>query len=182
MNSGVWVCWFSAEDRAGAGCRWRPAFDGSRPVSRVATGEHGAFRVTRTMATSVPDVCAASDGVETWHRVLQRPTYLPPGTTAHKQGRVAGENAPGGTVEVAGTPDTQTVKVFDLVIACTGLRDSEARQAGCDPLTVESRHPDHNVYYPCTRKLAIRVTGNGRVAVCRGRKWLDTGTRKWRNV
>ena len=51
----------------------------------VATGIHGAIRVDRRMRTNVPDVLAAGDCVETWHRVLEKPTYLPLGTTAHKQ-------------------------------------------------------------------------------------------------
>lgn len=126
----------------------------------VALGEHGAIRVTRTMATNVPDVYAAGDCVETWHRLLQHPTYLPLGTTAHKQGRVAGENAVGGKTEFAGTLGTQVVKVFDHVIARTGLRDSEARQADFDPFTVESRLWDHKGYYPGARELAICVTGD----------------------
>lgn len=126
----------------------------------VALGERGAIRVTRTMATNVPDVYAAGDCVETYHRLLRQPTYLPLGTTAHKQGRVAGENAAGGTVDFAGTLGTQAVKVFDLVIARTGLRESEARQAGFDPLTVESRFPDHKVYYPGAKELTFRLTGD----------------------
>ena len=56
-------------------------------------GAHAAIRVDRRMATSVPDVWAAGDCVETWHRLLKTPTYLPLGTTAHKQGRVAGETS-----------------------------------------------------------------------------------------
>jgi NADPH-dependent 2,4-dienoyl-CoA reductase/sulfur reductase-like enzyme len=56
-----------------------------------------AIRVDRQMRTNIADVLAAGDCVETWHRVLQKPTYLPLGTTAHKQGRIAGETAIGGT-------------------------------------------------------------------------------------
>jgi NADPH-dependent 2,4-dienoyl-CoA reductase/sulfur reductase-like enzyme len=126
----------------------------------VAIGEHGAICVTRTMKTNVPDVYAAGDCVETWHRLLKRPTYLPLGTTAHKQGRVAGENATGGKVEFAGSLGTQAVKVFDLVIARTGLRESEAHKAGFAPLTVESRLWDHKVYYPGVREIVIRITGD----------------------
>ena len=48
------------------------------------------------MRTNLPDVFAAGDCVVTYHRLLGD-TYLPLGTTAHKQGRVAGENALGGT-------------------------------------------------------------------------------------
>lgn len=126
----------------------------------LASGEYGAIRVTRTMETNVQNIYAAGDCVETWHRLLHHPTYLPLGTTAHRQGRVAGENAVGGKVEFAGTLGTQVVKVFDLVIARTGLRDSEASQVGFDPLTVESKLWDHNVYYPGAHELIIRVTGD----------------------
>jgi NADPH-dependent 2,4-dienoyl-CoA reductase/sulfur reductase-like enzyme len=56
------------------------------------TGGRGALRVDRRMRTNLPDVLAAGDCVETWHRLLEAPTYLPLGTTAHQQGRVAGEH------------------------------------------------------------------------------------------
>ena len=45
---------------------------------------------------------------------------LPLGTTAHKQGRIAGGNAAGGESTFAGSLGTQVVKVFDLAIARTG--------------------------------------------------------------
>jgi NADPH-dependent 2,4-dienoyl-CoA reductase/sulfur reductase-like enzyme len=126
----------------------------------IATGERQAIRVTRAMETTVPDIYAAGDCVETWHRLLEAPTYLPLGTTAHKQGRIAGENAVGGHREFAGTLGTQVVKVFELVVARTGLRDNEAVQAGFDPLTVETTSWDHKVYYPGAHEMHIRVTGD----------------------
>ena len=124
------------------------------------------------MQTSAPDVLAAGDCVETWHRILGRPTYLPLGTTAHKQGRVAGDNAAGGSAEFAGSLGTQVVKVFDLAAARTGLRDVDARQGGFDPLTVEAEDWDHNAYYPDARRLRLRLTGdrgNGETAWCSDR-------------
>jgi NADPH-dependent 2,4-dienoyl-CoA reductase/sulfur reductase-like enzyme len=126
----------------------------------VELGVQGAIRVSRTMATSVPDVLAAGDCVETWHRLLGRPTYLPLGTTAHKQGRIAGENAVGSERLFAGTLGTQVVKVFDLAIARTGLREDEARAAGFDALTVEGIYWDHKVYYPGAQPVHLRLTGD----------------------
>jgi NADPH-dependent 2,4-dienoyl-CoA reductase/sulfur reductase-like enzyme len=126
----------------------------------ITLGLRDAIRVTRAMETSVPDIFAAGDCVETWHRLLDQPTYLPLGTTAHKQGRIAGENALGGHQQFAGTLGTQVVKVFDTVIARTGLRDDEAKNAGFDPLTVGSTNWDHKVYYPDARALCILVTGD----------------------
>ena len=126
----------------------------------VALGTAGAIRVDRTMATGTPDILAAGDCAETWHRLLGRADYLPLGTTAHKQGRIAGENLLGGAREYPGSLGTQVVKVFDLVAARTGLRDKEARAAGFDPLTAALTAWDHKAYYPGAREMHIRITGD----------------------
>ncbi len=114
------------------------------------------------MATGVEGIWAAGDCVQTWHALLQRHTYLPLGTTAHKQGRVAGENAVGGTRRFAGSLGTQVVKVFDLVAARTGLRHEEAEHAGFDPLTVVAAYDDHKAYYPGATSVHARLTGDRR--------------------
>jgi NADPH-dependent 2,4-dienoyl-CoA reductase/sulfur reductase-like enzyme len=81
------------------------------------------------------------------------------GTTAHKQGRVAGENALGGTSRYAGSLGTQVVKVLDLIAARTGLRAHEATDAGLTPLSTTSTPDDHKAYYPGATRITIRVTG-----------------------
>ena len=125
----------------------------------VALGFKNAIAVDRQMRTNVPDVFAAGDCVVTHHRLLGE-TYLPLGTTAHKQGRVAGENALGGHREFAGSLGTQVVKVFDQAAARTGLRDHEATAAGYDPVTVQSQADDHKAYYPGSHRIIMRVTGD----------------------
>jgi NADPH-dependent 2,4-dienoyl-CoA reductase/sulfur reductase-like enzyme len=126
----------------------------------VATGIRGAIRVDRTMATSLSGVYAAGDCVETWHRLLNRPAYLPLGSTAHKQGHVAGENAAGGEACFAGSLGTQVVRVFGLVAARTGLLEHEARDAGFQPLSVTTEAWDRKRYYPGASKLRIKLTGD----------------------
>jgi NADPH-dependent 2,4-dienoyl-CoA reductase/sulfur reductase-like enzyme len=123
-------------------------------------GVRGAIAVDRHMRTNLPDVYAAGDCVHTYHRLLDRNVYLPLGSTAHKQGRVAGTNALGGDTVFAGSLGTQAVKVFDLVAAGTGLRDQTAREAGFDPVTVETSADDHKAYYPGATPIHIRVTGD----------------------
>ena len=137
---------------------------GVRPDTALAAeagatlGARGAIAVDRGMRTSLPDVLAAGDCVITHHRLLGE-TYLPLGTTAHKQGRVAGENAVGGTREFAGSLGTQVVKIFDEAAARTGLRDHEAT-AGFDPVTVQSEADDQKAYYPGSRRITLRFTGD----------------------
>ena len=140
---------------------------GVRADSRLAAdagaelGTRGAIVVDRQMRTNLPDVLAAGDCVITHHRLLGA-SYLPLGTTAHKQGRIAGENALGGSREFAGSLGTQVVKVFDLVAARTGLRDTEAAAAGFDPVTIPAEADDHKAYYPGSHKIAMRFTGDRR--------------------
>ena len=121
-------------------------------------GVKGAVLVDRQMRTNLPDVFAAGDCVVTHHRLLGE-SYLPLGTTAHKQGRIAGENTLGRSREFAGSLGTQVVKIFDQVAARTGLREHEAVAAGFDPVTVESEADDHKAYYPGSHRIRIRVTG-----------------------
>ncbi|MHB1905684.1 MAG: FAD-dependent oxidoreductase [Acidimicrobiales bacterium] len=123
-------------------------------------GAHGAIQVDRRMATGLPDIYAAGDCVVTHHALLGD-TYLPLGTTAHKQGRVAGESALGGDRRFAGSLGTQVVRVFETVAARTGIRDHEARDAGLDPRTVAVSVDDHKAYYPGATRIGVRLTGDG---------------------
>jgi NADPH-dependent 2,4-dienoyl-CoA reductase/sulfur reductase-like enzyme len=142
-------------------------FAGVRPDVTLAAaagarlGLRGAIDVDRTMRTNLPDVFAAGDCVVTRHRLLGT-TYIPLGTTAHKQGRIAGENAVGGHREFAGSLGTQVVKVFDMAAARTGLRDLEASSAGFDPVTIAAEADDHKAYYPGSHRIAMRWTGDRR--------------------
>ena len=122
-------------------------------------GTHGAIVVDRRMRTNLPEVYAAGDCVVTHHQLLGT-TYLPLGTTAHKQGRIAAENILGHEREFAGSLGTQVVKVFDLVIARTGLRDHEAITAEFQPLTVASQADDHKAYYPGSHPIQMRYTAD----------------------
>jgi NADPH-dependent 2,4-dienoyl-CoA reductase/sulfur reductase-like enzyme len=139
---------------------------GVRPDTRlgeaagIRTGARGALQVNRRLETNLPHVYAAGDCAVTYHRLLEADTYLPLGTTAHKQGRVAGENAVGGSRVFEGSLGTQVVKVFELAAARSGLRDHEAAAVGLSALTVETHAYDHKVYYPGAREIAIRLTGD----------------------
>jgi NADPH-dependent 2,4-dienoyl-CoA reductase/sulfur reductase-like enzyme len=140
---------------------------GVRPETDLAAtagaelGFKGAIVVDRRMRTNIPNVYAAGDCVETHHQLLGT-TYLPLGTTAHKQGRIAAENILGHERDFAGSLGTQVVKVFDLVIARTGLRDHEAHAAEFQPLTVASQAHDHKAYYPGSHPIQMRYTADRR--------------------
>ena len=139
---------------------------GVKPSAKLAQtagaelGVAGAVQIDRKMNTTIPNILAAGDCAETWHRILQTNVYLPLGTTAHKQGRVAGENMVGVYNEFQGSLGTQVVKVFDQIAAETGLRENQAIKAGFNPRTMQFTTSDHNPYYPGAKEMTICITGD----------------------
>ncbi len=98
--------------------------------AEIRLGATGAIAVNERMETSESAIYAAGDCAETVNLVSGRPTYVPLGTTANKQGRVAGENAAGGRARFPGIVGTAVCKIFSLEVARTGLNSDEAKAAG----------------------------------------------------
>lgn len=132
----------------------------------IALGPTGAVAVDDHMRTNVPNVWAAGDVAEVHHLVTGKPAYIPLGTTANKQGRVAGENAGGGDAAFGGVVGTAVVKVFDLHVARTGLSEREAREEGFDVATVTIKSSSKAHYMPNPSPLHVKLvfeTGSHRL-------------------
>jgi NADPH-dependent 2,4-dienoyl-CoA reductase/sulfur reductase-like enzyme len=96
----------------------------------IVLGAGGAIAVNEYLETSAAGIFAAGDCAETTNLVSGRRTYVPLGTTANKQGRVAGENVAGGRARFVGIVGTSVVKVFNLEVGRTGLSHQQAEEAG----------------------------------------------------
>jgi NADPH-dependent 2,4-dienoyl-CoA reductase/sulfur reductase-like enzyme len=141
---------------------------GARPDVAIAReagitlGETRAIATDDTMRTNLPNVYAAGDCVETRNIITGKTVYLPLGTTANKQGRVAGENAVGGHATFPGIVGSSAVKVFDLEVARTGLSEEQAKGAGFDPISSVVRFPSHSRFYPDSRPLTLKMVADKR--------------------
>lgn len=125
--------------------------------SGIRLGPTGAIAVTPKMETSVPTIYAVGDCAETRHLVSNRMVYVPLGTTANKQGRVAGENAAGGYGVFKGIVGTSVVKVFDLEVARTGLNTREAEETGFAAVTSTITAPSRAGYYPGGGPITVKL-------------------------
>lgn len=134
----------------------------------IALGPSGAVAVNDRLETSAPNVYAAGDVAEAWHLLLGRPAWVPLGTTANKQGRIAGENAAGGDARFAGIVGTAAFKVFDLEVARTGLTEAEARAQGFDPIATTVRHRSRARYYPGSSELVLKLVADKRTGKALG--------------
>ena len=132
----------------------------------LAVGDAGGVLVDDQMRTSDPDIFAVGDMAEIAHRVLGRGARVPLAGPANRQGRVAASNALGVPMRYAGALGTSVVKVFDAVVASTGLTETAARAVGhtVGAAVVVKEH--HASYYPGARELSLKVVyerGSGKL-------------------
>lgn len=136
---------------------------GVQPNSELAReagidlGPRGAIRVNGRMETNLQDIYAAGDCATAWHSLYRDDVYVPLGTTANKQGRIAGENAAGGSAEFAGIVGTGIMKVMELGIARTGLSLREADRLGLDLISVRVDTSNRAHYYPQPGKGTVKL-------------------------
>jgi len=136
---------------------------GIRPNSEIAKqagielGPRNAICVNSRMQTNIENIYAAGDCATHFHIVKQQDDYIPLGTTANKQGRIAGSNLGGEHVEFKGIVGTAVMKVLDLEMARTGLNEKEANALNIDyeTVTIKSRH--HATYYPNAERIFIKL-------------------------
>ncbi len=123
----------------------------------IELGKTGAIAANARMETSIPGVYTAGDCAEARHLVTGKPAYIPLGTTANKQGRVAGTNLGGGTAEFAGIVGTAITQVFGLQAGLTGLTEQEARTAGLEVEAVRVKSRTRAHYYPGSKPLHVKL-------------------------
>ena len=123
----------------------------------IALGESGAIAVDDGQRTSAPGVFAAGDCAEARHVVAGRPAWVPLGTTANKQGKVAGANAAGADERFGGIAGTAGFKLFDVEVGRTGLGLAEAKRLGFDAVAAVSRHRSRGHAYPGSKEIATVV-------------------------
>jgi len=125
-------------------------------------GPTGAIAVDSSMRTDDPAIFAAGDCAEATDLVSGRKVYVPLGSTANKQGRVAANTIAGRKEDFPGILGSLIVRVFDLNVGRTGLSEAEARLAGFEPVTMLAPSPDRAHLYPGARPIVVRLVADRR--------------------
>jgi NADPH-dependent 2,4-dienoyl-CoA reductase/sulfur reductase-like enzyme len=121
-------------------------------------GPTGGIRTDlRMRVPGVPGVWAAGDCVESVHRLTGQPVYVPLGTHANKQGRVAGINIGGGYATFPGVIGTAVTKVCDLEVGRTGLGEAEAMAAGYDFVVAKVESTNRAGYLPDAAPMTVKL-------------------------
>ena len=96
----------------------------------IELGPTGLIKVNSRMETSLPDIYAAGDCVESLGLITGKPRVFQLATTAARQGVVAGINAAGGNARYKGFVGSTVFKAFDLEVAYAGLTEQAAKDEG----------------------------------------------------
>ncbi|MBI4943856.1 MAG: FAD-dependent oxidoreductase [Actinobacteria bacterium] len=137
----------------------RPASDLGAKAG-LATGARGGYLPDDGQQVA-DGVWAAGDCCESLHRVSGERVFVPLGTHANKQGRVAGENAAGGSARFAGVLGTAITR-FDaggvaVEVARTGLGAGDVTRLGLDAASYVSPGKTASAYMPEFRPMTTKL-------------------------
>ncbi|SOD94492.1 FAD-dependent oxidoreductase [Blastococcus haudaquaticus] len=124
----------------------------------LALGTTGAVDVAHTQRSrSHPEVFAAGDCAQTFHRITGEAIHVALGTHANKQGRVAGSVIGGRPARFSGVLGTAMTKVGDVEVARTGLCTTQAEEGGYDYRTELIESSTRAGYYPRAAPIHVKL-------------------------
>lgn len=123
-------------------------------------GPTGAIKVDEHMRTSDADIFAVGDCAENVDIVTGEACYVPLGSTAAKQGRVAAVNICGGDDAFGGVMRTTVCKVFDYTVARTGLTETQAAERGYQAITSLTPGYDRAHFMPDAAMIIVKLVAD----------------------
>ncbi len=125
-------------------------------------GQMGALLVSPTLQAYkrgrlVPDVFVAGDVMQCQSAVYPGPTMSQLGSSANKEGRIAGANAAGRKLEFGPVASPWVSVIGDMQIAGTGMSLGLASWYGADCVTGKATGLTRARYYPGAREQTVKV-------------------------
>lgn len=128
----------------------------------IELGITGAIKVNSRMRTSLQDIYACGDCVEKINMVSNAPVWLPQGSTANKEGRVAAINACGEVEDFEGILGSAVLRYRALNISMTGLTEKTAQKLGYDTVSVVITKRDKAGYMPEVQNVTLKLVADRR--------------------
>lgn len=126
----------------------------------ITLGPAKAIKVDEHMRTNIRNVYAAGECTEFPDFVTGASVRVGLGTTAVRQGRVAGINAAGGNAVMERLLNTRVTKLFGLEITGVGPCSDVATKAGMKLITGKVRGSTLPEYMPGGKEIVVKVLAN----------------------
>lgn len=126
----------------------------------IDLGVTGAIKVNEKMETNIKDIYACGDCVEEHLVVSNTKIWLPLGSNANKEGRIAAINACGGDDKFFGVLGSSVTRCLNLTMAMTGLTEKRATALGYTPVSVTVTKNDKVGYMPNVNNITLKLTAD----------------------
>ena len=126
----------------------------------IDLGVTGAIKVNEKMETNIKDIYACGDCVEEHLVVSNTKIWLPLGSNANKEGRIAAINACGGDDKFFGVLGSSVTRCLNLTMAMTGLTEKRATVLGYTPVSVTVTKNDKVGYMPNVNNITLKLTAD----------------------
>lgn len=126
----------------------------------IETGSTGAIKVDKYMQTNIENIFAAGDCAEKNQMQVNEPIWIPLGSTANKEGRVAGSNIFEIHDDFKGILGSAVTRFFDLNISMTGITEKQAKKYGIDYVSTILTSNDKAGYMPDVKDITIKMLAN----------------------
>ncbi len=126
----------------------------------INLGKTKAIKTNSKMQTNIQSIYAAGDCVESVNLVTGTPILSQLGTTAVRQGKVAGINAAGGQSEFVGTLGAWITRLFDTEIGGVGLPAFMAEKYGVKPVYANITSKTKADYFPGALPIQIKLVAD----------------------
>ena len=107
--------------------------------------------------------------------ISNTPTWVPLGSTANKEGRVAAINACGGVEDFEGILGSSVLRYHALNISMTGLTEKAAQKLHYDTVSVIITKRDKAGYMPEVQNVTLKLTADRRTHKILGAQAIGCG-------
>ena len=128
----------------------------------IELGITGAIKVNSRMQTNITDIYACGDCTEKINMISHTAAWVPLGSTANKEGRIAAINACGGTEDFEGILGSAVLRYHALNMSMTGLTEKSAQKLGFDTVSVVITKRDKAGYMPEVQNVTLKLVADRR--------------------
>ena len=137
----------------------------------ILIGETGAIKVDDNMRTNIEDIFACGDCVEETLLITNTKIWLPLGTNANKEGRIAAINACGGDESFHGVLGSTVTRCLSLTMSMTGLSEKKAKLHNIETISATVTKNDKVGYMPDVNNITLKLIADkstGKLLGCQG--------------
>ncbi|HID27366.1 MAG TPA: hypothetical protein EYP22_06030 [Methanosarcinales archaeon] len=132
------------------------------------------------METSIKDIYAVGDCVETVSLINHRPWMMQLATSAYKQGMIAGKNAVGGYSTYSGSLTTFVTVIGNLEVAATGFNQFFCNLNGYKTVIGKAKGKTKPEWYPYAKDLTVKIIADAQTGRILGGQAIGEEGAAWR--